>query len=45
MVINQGDVFWVNLSEPSGSEPGCHHPHLVIQNNVSNTKWPPWAAT
>jgi mRNA interferase MazF len=34
MVINQGDVFWVDLSEPSGSEPGYRHPHVVIQNNV-----------
>jgi len=36
MVINQGDVFWVDLGEPSGSEPGFRHPHVVIQNNVFN---------
>jgi len=36
MVINQGDVFWVDLGEPSGSEPGYRHPHVVIQNNVFN---------
>ena len=36
MVINQGDVFWVNLGKPSGSEPAYRHPHLVIQNNVFN---------
>jgi mRNA interferase MazF len=36
MVINQGDVFWVVLKEPSGSEPGYRHPHVVIQNNVFN---------
>jgi mRNA interferase MazF len=36
MVINQGDVFWVELGEPSGSEPGYRHPHVVIQNNVFN---------
>jgi mRNA interferase MazF len=36
MVINQGDVFWVDLSEPSGSEPSYRHPHVVIQNNVFN---------
>ena len=35
-VINQGDVFWVELEEPSGSEPGYRHPHVVIQNNVFN---------
>lgn len=36
MVINQGDVFWINLEEPSGSEPGFRHPHVVIQNNLFN---------
>ena len=36
MVINQGDVFWVNLGEPSGSGPGYSYPHVVIQNNVFN---------
>ncbi len=36
MVIKQGDVYWVDLGEPSGSEPGYRHPHLVIQNNVFN---------
>jgi mRNA interferase MazF len=36
MVINQGDIFWIDLDEPSGSEPGYRHPHLVIQNNVFN---------
>ena len=36
MVIEQGDVFWVNLGEPSGSEPGYRHPHVVIQNNIFN---------
>ncbi len=36
MVINQGDVFWIEFSEPSGSEPGYSHPHVVIQNNLFN---------
>lgn len=36
MVIDQGDIFWVDLGEPSGSEPGYRHPHVVIQNNVFN---------
>jgi len=36
MVINQGDIFWVELDEPSDSEPGYSHPHIVIQNNVFN---------
>jgi len=34
--IKQGDIFWVDLGQPSGSEPGYRHPHLVIQNNVFN---------
>jgi len=36
MVINQGDDFWVNLKEPTGSEPGYRHPHVIIQNNLFN---------
>jgi mRNA interferase MazF len=36
MVINQGDIFWIDLGEPTGSEPAYRHPHLVIQNNVFN---------
>jgi mRNA interferase MazF len=36
MVINQGDVYWLHLREPSGSEPGYKHPHLVVQNNLFN---------
>ena len=37
MVIEQGDVFWVDLGETSESGPGYRHPHVVIQNNVFNT--------
>ena len=36
MVIRQGDIFWITLSEPTGSSPGYRHPHVVIQNNVFN---------
>ena len=36
MVINQGDIFWIDFDEPSGSEPGYRHPHVVVQNNVFN---------
>ena len=35
-MINQGDVFWVDLGEPSGSGPGYLHPHVVIQNDLFN---------
>jgi len=36
MVIHQGDIFWIDLEEPKGSEPGYRHPHVVIQNNLFN---------
>ena len=36
MVINQGDVYWVELDDPVGSSPGYRHPHVVIQNNLFN---------
>ena len=34
MVVNQGDIYWVSLEEPSGSE--LVYPHVVIQDNVIN---------
>jgi mRNA interferase MazF len=36
MVIHQGDIFWIDLGEPSGSAPGFRRPYVVIQNNVFN---------
>ena len=39
MVIRQGDIYWIELEEPSGSEPGYSHPHVVIQNNVFNQSY------
>jgi len=36
MVIRQGDVFWIDLEEPTGSGPGYRHPHVVVQNNLFN---------
>ena len=36
MVINQGDIYWVEVDEPISSEPGYIHPHVVIQNNLYN---------
>jgi mRNA interferase MazF len=35
-VINQGDLFWIDLANPAGSEPGYRHPHVVIQSNLFN---------
>jgi mRNA interferase MazF len=36
MVINQGDIWWIDLGKPSGSRPGYRHPHVVVQNNLFN---------
>ena len=36
MVIHQGDIYWIDLEEPIGSEPGYRHPHVIVQNNVFN---------
>jgi hypothetical protein len=35
-VIRQGDLYWIDLDAPHGSEPGYRHPHIVVQNNVFN---------
>lgn len=37
MVIRQGDVYWVDLGEPVGSEPGLRQPHVVVQNDLFNS--------
>ncbi len=36
MVIRQGDLYWVDLGEPRGAEPGYRRPVVVIQNNLFN---------
>lgn len=36
MVIEQGEIYWVDLGETDSSEPGYRHPHVVIQNNLFN---------
>jgi len=36
VVISQGDIFWIDLGEPPGSEPGYRHPYVVVQNNIFN---------
>lgn len=37
MVIKQGDIYWIELDEPEGSEPGYKHPHVIVQNNLFNS--------
>jgi mRNA interferase MazF len=36
LVINQGDIYWVQFVDQSESEPGIRHPYVVIQDNVFN---------
>jgi len=36
VVIRQGEVFWVDLGQPSGSGPGFLHPYVVVQNDGFN---------
>lgn len=36
MVVQQGEVFWLDLPKPKGSEPGYRRPCLVIQNDTFN---------
>lgn len=36
MVVSQGDVYWIDLGLPQGSEPGFRRPIVVIQNNAFN---------
>jgi mRNA interferase MazF len=36
MVITQGDIFWLDLGPPEGSEPGFRRPFVVVQNDVFN---------
>jgi mRNA interferase MazF len=36
VVINQGDIYWIDIGDPIGSGLALLHPHVVIQNNVFN---------
>lgn len=36
MVVKQGDLFWVDLSDASGSRPAYRRPELVIQSDLYN---------
>ncbi len=35
-MVRQGEIYWIDLYDPEGSEPRYRHPHIVIQNNVYN---------
>jgi len=34
--VRQGDIFWLDLPDPLGSEPGFPRPCVVVQNDVFN---------
>jgi mRNA interferase MazF len=36
VVANQGEVWWADLAEPRGSEPGFKRPVVVIQGDALN---------
>ncbi|CAN5638644.1 type II toxin-antitoxin system PemK/MazF family toxin [soil metagenome] len=36
MVIAQGEVWWADLGEPTGSEPGFRRPVVVVQCDAFN---------
>lgn len=35
-MIRRGDVYWADLGEPRGSEPGYRRPVLVVQSDAFN---------
>jgi mRNA interferase MazF len=35
-VVNRGDVWWAELPEPTGSEPGYKRPIIIVQSNDFN---------
>ncbi len=36
MVISQGDIWWADLPDPTGSGPGFRRPVLVVQGDALN---------
>ena len=36
VTISRGDIWWADLAEPIGSEPGFHRPIIVIQGDSLN---------
>lgn len=36
MIINQGDVYWIQLEESNELQTDYFHPHVVIQDNTLN---------
>jgi mRNA interferase MazF len=36
MVIAQGDIWWANLGDPIGAQPGYRRPMVIVQGNAFN---------
>jgi mRNA interferase MazF len=36
VVVERGQVWWADLGEPSGSEPGFRRPLLIVQDGAFN---------
>ena len=36
MVVERGEIWWADLDEPRGSEPGYRRPVLIVQANAFN---------
>jgi mRNA interferase MazF len=36
MVVERGQVWWADLGEPSGSQPGFRRPVLIVQSDAFN---------
>lgn len=36
MVVERGQVWWADLGEPAGSEPGFRRPVLIVQSDAFN---------
>jgi mRNA interferase MazF len=36
VVIERGQIWWAELGEPSGSEPGFRRPILIVQSDAFN---------
>lgn len=36
MVIERGEIWWADLGEPDGSEPGYRRPVVIVQSDAFN---------
>lgn len=36
MVVQQGEIFWADLPDPTGAGPGYRRPVVVVQGNAFN---------